>query len=70
MKYEFNWPSRFREEDVGNLDGRRMRDAGVTGLLLAHQLAFGSDELINTFFFLISWHLVQVKQLKCIHSIG
>ena len=29
MKYEFNWPSGFRGEDVGQTD------AGVTGILLA-----------------------------------
>ena len=38
MKYEFNWPSSFRGEDVDRrwTDGRTM-DAGVTGILLAHQ---------------------------------
>ena len=52
MKYEFNWPSSFRGEDVwkcwrttdGRTDGRTT-DAGVTGILLAHQWAFGSGEL-------------------------
>ena len=42
MKFEFDWPSGFRGEDVGNCgrkDGRtdrRRTDAGVTGILLAH----------------------------------
>ena len=56
MKYEFNWPSSFRGEDVWKCwqttdDGRRTTDdgrttdAGVTGILLAHQWAFGSGEL-------------------------
>ena len=48
MKYEFNWPSSYRG-DVWKCwrttDGRTM-DAGVTGILLAHQWAFGSGELI------------------------
>ena len=48
MKYEFNWPSSFRGEDVWKCwrttDGRTT-DAGVTGILLAHQWAFGSGEL-------------------------
>ena len=62
MKYEFNWPSSFRGEDVWKCwrttddgrttDGRRTddgrtTDAGVTGILLAHQWAFGSGELKN-----------------------
>ena len=33
MKFEFNWPSGFRVEDVYNC-GRT--DAGVTAILLAH----------------------------------
>ena len=52
MKYEFNWPSSFRGEDVWKCwrttDGRtygRTPEAGVTGILLAHQWAFGSGEL-------------------------
>ena len=40
MKFEFNWPSGFRGEDVENVDGRTTddgrTDAGVTGILLAH----------------------------------
>ena len=47
MKFEFDWPSGFRGEDVwncGRTDGRRT-DAGVTGILLAHPGAFGSGEL-------------------------
>ena len=44
MKFEFDWPSGFRGEDVlncGRTDGRttddrRRSDAGVTGILLAH----------------------------------
>ena len=53
MKYEFNWPSSFRGEDVWKwwrtTDDGRTPDAGVTGILLAHQWAFGSGELkINT----------------------
>ena len=37
MKFEFNRPSGFREEDVLKMlkDGRRT-DARVTGILLAH----------------------------------
>ena len=31
MKFEFNWPSGFRGDDVD-----RRRTDGVTGLLLAH----------------------------------
>ena len=47
MKFEFNWPSGFRGEDV---DGRRTTDgrttdAGVTVILIAHLGAFGSGEL-------------------------
>ena len=38
MKYEFNWPSSFLEEKMfENVDGRQTTDAGVTGILLAHQ---------------------------------
>ena len=48
MKYEFSWPSSFRGEDVWKCwrttDGWTT-DAGVTGILLAHQWAFGSGEL-------------------------
>ena len=50
MKFEFDWPSGFRGEDVwncGRTDGLTT-DAGVTGILLAHPWAFGSGEL-NTF---------------------
>ena len=39
MKFEFDWLSGFRGEDVcncGQTDGRRTTDAGVTGILLAH----------------------------------
>ena len=47
MKYEINWPCSFRGEDVWKCwrttDGRT--DDGVTGILLAHQWAFGSGEL-------------------------
>ena len=50
MKYEFNWPSSFRGEDVWKCwlttDDRRT-DAGITGILLAHHWAFGSGELIR-----------------------
>ena len=42
MKYEFNWPSSFRGEDVWKC---WRTDDGVTGILLAHQWAFGSGEL-------------------------
>ena len=38
MKFEFNWPSGFRGE---NVDGR----TGVIGILIAHLGAFGSGEL-------------------------
>ena len=41
MKFEFNWPSGFKGEDV---DGRTTDD-GVTGILIAHLGAFGSGEL-------------------------
>ena len=37
MKFEFNWSSGFREDVV----------AGVTGILLTHQIGFGSGELKN-----------------------
>ena len=61
MKFEFNWPSGFRGEDVWKCwrttdgrrtDGRRTydgrtTDAGVTGILIAHLGAFGSGELKN-----------------------
>ena len=47
MKFEFNWPSGFRGEDVWKCwrtdDGRT--DDGVTGILIAHHGAFGSGEL-------------------------
>ena len=36
MKFEFNWPSGFRGEDVLNCGGKLTTDAGVTGILLAH----------------------------------
>ena len=36
------------EKMFENVDGRRT-DAGVTGILLAHQWAFGSGELKNNF---------------------
>ena len=42
MKFEFNWPRGYRGEDFWNC-GRT--DARVTGILLAHQWAFGSGEL-------------------------
>ena len=55
MKFEFDWPSGFRGEDVwkcwrtdGRTDGRTTdgrTDDGVTGILLAHPWAFGSGEL-------------------------
>ena len=35
------------EKMFENVDGRRMTDAGVTGILLAHQWAFGSGQLIK-----------------------
>ena len=38
-KFELNWPSGIRGEDVENVDGLtdgRQMDAGVTGTLLAH----------------------------------
>ena len=50
MKYEFNWPSNFREEDVRKCwqtTNGRTSDAGVIGILLAHQWAFGSGELMS-----------------------
>ena len=47
MKFEFNWPSGFRGENVDRrtvTDGRTT-DAGVIGILIAHLGAFGSGEL-------------------------
>ena len=35
----------FENVDGRRTDGRRTTDAGVTGILLAHQWAFGSGEL-------------------------
>ena len=56
MKFEFNWPSGFRGEDVWKCwrtDGRttdgRTTDARVTGILIAHLGAFGSGELKNNY---------------------
>ena len=57
MKFEFNWPSGFRGEDVWKCwrttddrrqttDDGRTTDDGVTGILIAHLGAFGSGELI------------------------
>ena len=47
MKFEFDWPSGLRGEDVWKCwrtdDGRT--DDRVTGILLAHPWAFGSGEL-------------------------
>ena len=34
MKFEFNWPSGLRGEDVEIVD--KWTDAGVTGILLSH----------------------------------
>ena len=48
MKFEFNWPSGFRGEDVWKCwrtDDGRTTDARVTGILLANPWAFGSCEL-------------------------
>ena len=42
MKFEFNWPSGFRGEDVWKC---WRTDEGGTGILLAHPWAFGSGEL-------------------------
>ena len=42
MKFEFNWPSGFRGEDVWKC---WRTDGGVTGILIAHLGAFGSGEL-------------------------
>ena len=42
MKFELNWPSGFRREDVCKCC---LKDAGVTGIQLACQRAFGSGEL-------------------------
>ena len=61
MKFEFNWPSGFRGEDVwkcwrtddGRTDGRT--DNGVTGILLAHPWAFGSGELIKGLICYMGW---------------
>ena len=49
MKYEVKWPSSLRGEDVWKCwwtpDAGRT-DAEVTGILLAHQWAFGSGKLM------------------------
>ena len=48
MKFEFNWPSGFRGEDVWKmLTEGRTTDARVIGILIAHLGAFGSGELKN-----------------------
>ena len=56
MKFEFNWPSGFRGEDVWKCwrkDGQRTDGrqtpvyAGVTGILIGHLGAFGSGEFIK-----------------------
>ena len=44
IKFELNWSSGFRGEDVEKVD--RRTDARVTGILLAHPRAFASGELI------------------------
>ena len=41
----------------GWTDGRRMPDAGVTGILIAHLRAFGLGELINH----IDWFTIYVQ---------
>ena len=61
------------EKMFENVDGRRTPDAGVTGILLAHQWAFGSGELIDKLHFLhdemIFMHCsLQIKQN--IYSMG
>ena len=43
VKFEFNWPSGFRGEDLWKC--WRTTGAGVIGILLAHLGAFGSGEL-------------------------
>ena len=43
--YEFNWPSGFREDFWKCWQDRWRTNAGVTGILLAHQWALGSGEL-------------------------
>ena len=35
------------ENDDGRMDYKRMKDAGVIGILIAHLGALGSGELIN-----------------------
>ena len=42
MTFELNWPSGFKREDVCKCC---LKDAGVTGIQLARQRAFGSGEL-------------------------
>ena len=52
MQFEFNLPSGFR--DVWKFDGWTtdgQTDAWVTGILLAHPWAFGSDELNSILMF-------------------
>ena len=43
----------FENVDGRRTDDRRTTDAGVTGILLAHQWAFGSGELIKTIIIII-----------------
>ena len=63
MKFEFNWPSGFRGEDVrkcltdGRTDDGRTTDAEVTGILIAHLGAFGSGELKTNTHQLTNFHM-------------
>ena len=64
MKFEFDWPSGFRGEDVwncGRTDGRRT-DAGVTGILLAHPWAFDSGELITN----KAWYFMRIVFMRIV----
>ena len=45
MKFEFQWRRCLKMLTDGQTTDRRLTDAGVTGILLAHPLAFGSGEL-------------------------
>ena len=65
MKFEFNWPSGFRGEDVWKCwrttDGRRT-------LLIAHLGAFGSGELNIGFPIITGLDLLKTTKLQSQHS--
>ena len=45
MKFEFNWPSGFRGEDVENVDGRTTNGRRSHWYTNSSPAAFGSGEL-------------------------